>query len=135
MSTWRKKAIECLPEHKKEFEKPDCSIYTVFFQMLTSVLEAHQQNNQERLMKIYSYAEWCFRQKREDLWNAAGVAFYEHLGDKPETLAAITTWIKKDIYLDIRSLLELRMDDAALKELDDFYGIVLRKNTRKHRKQ
>ena len=34
MSKWRQKAIECLPECKREFEQPDTSIYMVFFELL-----------------------------------------------------------------------------------------------------
>jgi hypothetical protein len=60
MSAWRKKAIECLPSLQKEFEQPDTSIYTVFFEMLPAAVEAHKQNNTEQLQKIYDYAEWCF---------------------------------------------------------------------------
>jgi hypothetical protein len=121
MSAWRKKAIECLPNLQKEFEQPDTSIYTVFFEMLPAAVEAHKQNNTEQLHKIYDYAEWCFRQKEQELWNAAGVAFYEHLGDDPETLKVMPVWIKKDIYNDIRGLLEDLIPDEALKELDIHY--------------
>src|SRR5687768_7758053 len=121
MSVWRRKAIECLPELQKEFEQPGSTIYTVFFEMLPAAVEAHKQNNTELLEKIYGYAEWCFRQKEQELRNAAGVTFYEHLGDDPETFKAIPLWIKKDIYEDIRGLLEDRITGEALKELDIHY--------------
>ena len=65
------------------------------------------------LQKIYGYAEWCFRQKAKDLWNAAGVAFYEHLGDTPETRDEMHNWVKPDIFEDVAGLLEhmMRQDD------------------------
>ena len=82
MSTWRQKAIDCLPELRKEFEKPETSIYDVFFEILPATIEAHKNKDISRLKKYYAFAEWCFRQKEKDLWNSAGVAFYEHLGIK-----------------------------------------------------
>src|SRR5690348_14287837 len=106
MSTWRRKAIECLPECKSEFEHPETSIYDVYIEMLPAVIQAHKENNNDRLKKIYDYAEWCYRQKEKDLWNAAGVSFYEHLLDHKETLNDFHKWIKPEIYVEIRELLE-----------------------------
>jgi hypothetical protein len=78
MSAWRQKAIDCLPELKQEFESPETSIYAVFIEMRTALVEFHKSDNKERVRKIYDFAEWCFFQKSKDLWNAAGVSFYEH---------------------------------------------------------
>src|ERR1700752_3685877 len=110
MSTWRQKAIDCLPELRKEFENPTTSIYDVFIELLPATIEAHKNNDINRLRKFYDFAEWCFRQKEKDLWNSAGVSFYEHLGDHEETKNAMPQWVKKDIYNNIRCLLELRVD-------------------------
>jgi hypothetical protein len=121
MSTWRKKAIECLPENKKELEDPGSTIYTAFRELLFALKEAHINNNKERLKKIYAFAEWCFRQKEKDLWNAAGVSFYEHLGDDIITIQQIPHWVSKEIYGEIRGLLELRISNDKLKELDKIY--------------
>ena len=122
MSKWRQKAIECCPELKKDFEQPDTSIYGVFSELLPATIDAHKENNIDRLQKIYGFAEWCFRQKEKDLWNAAGVSFYEHLGDDQVTRQANPKWVKRDIYKDIRSLLELRLDKVALSQLDKEYS-------------
>lgn len=64
-----------------------------------------------------------FQAKSEDLWNAAGVSFYEHLGDKAETLEAIHLWVRRDIYTEIRPLLEQRLDEATLKAIDGLYDL------------
>lgn len=123
MSAWRRRAIECLPDFKKEFEDPETSIYSVFMHLLPATVVAHQTNDILQLKHVYYFAEWCFNQKSKDLWNAAGVSFYEHLGDRMETLQAMHTWVKRDIYLEIRGLLEQRLDDVTMKELDGRYGI------------
>jgi hypothetical protein len=49
MSVWRQKAIECLPELRKEFEDPDVSIYGVFMELLPAAVEFHKTNNTGRL--------------------------------------------------------------------------------------
>src|ERR1700737_324860 len=121
MSAWRKKAIECLPELRKDFEDPEESIYLVLSAMLSAAIDFHMENNIDRLQKFYDFAEWCFRQKSKDLWNAAGVAFYEHLGDHIETRQDIRRWVKPDIYAEIRGLLELRLTDKELQQIDSNY--------------
>ncbi len=122
MSTWRRKAIECLPELKRDFEQPDTSIYSVFFELLPAAVAAHKQNDTVKLERIYSFAEWCFGQKEKELWNAAGVAFYEHLGDYEETSREISKWVKRDVYRDIRGLLEWRLDKDAFIKIDKSYS-------------
>jgi hypothetical protein len=122
MSTWRKKAIEIAPELRKDFEDPDFEIYSVFSELLTILENSFKNKDIEKIEKIFNYAEWCFRQKQQKLWNAAGVSFYEHLGDNSETFSNFTTWGKKDIYLDIRGLLQLRIKEEKLKTLDKFYN-------------
>lgn len=122
MSVWRQKAIECAPELKKDFEAPDLDLYTVFMELLPITRQAHIDKDLYRLKRIYDFAEWCHHQKDKNIWNAVGVTFYEHLVDTEETYSQITTWIKKEIYFDIRGLLNQRADEAKIKELDAFYG-------------
>ncbi|MEO3406507.1 hypothetical protein AAFN85_21515 [Mucilaginibacter sp. CAU 1740] len=123
MSAWRKRAIECLPESRKEFEAPSTSIYGVFMELLPATIAAHQNKDQVLLKQYYDFAAWCFSQKSKDLWNAAGVSFYEHLGDRTETLQAMHLWVSRDIYLEIRELLKQRLDDTIMKELDGRYAV------------
>lgn len=123
MSVWRRKAIECLPAMKKEFERKSLSIYEVFSEVLAETIKAHKENDKIRLKKYYDFAEWCFRQKEKDLCNAAGVSFYEHLGDQAETLLAMPLWVKRHIYSQIRDLLKLRLPEEELKKIDKLYNI------------
>ena len=118
MSTWRQKAIKCLPEQRKDFQDPQTSIYEVFSELLPAAIEFHKQQNIPRLREIYDFAEWCFRQKSKELWNAAGVSFYEHLGDHEETSREIRQWVKPDIYAEIRELLKWRLSEQEFKKID-----------------
>lgn len=122
MSTWRQKAIAIAPELKNDFQAPDLSPYTVFMELLNILKQAYINNETERIQRIYEYAEWCHRQKDQKLWNAAGVSFYEHLADNDLMFSQFTKWIRKDIYLAIRDLLNQRIDEKKMTYLDHFYG-------------
>ena len=69
------------------------------------------------MKKIYGYAEWCFRQKSKNLWNAVGISFYEHLGDYAETREEMHKWVKPDIFKDVAGLLEYMMDEKEFVKL------------------
>ena len=121
MSAWRKIAIECLPEQKQYFEDPNTSIYTVFNEILLATRQAHKSNDIAQLKKFYDFAEWCLNQKDKDLWNAAGVSFYEHLGQQPESLKAMPDWVKPEIYKSVKGLLELFISKEDMERLDNSY--------------
>lgn len=123
MSAWRKKAMDCLPECKQEFENPVTSIYDVFIELLPSTVNAHRHHDIPQLEKNYAFAEWCFRQRAKDLWNATAVSFYEHLGDQEETTADMNKWVRRDIYQQIRPLLEHRLNSDQLRRIDNLYQI------------
>ena len=121
MSTWRRYAIECLPQLREQFENRNTTIYDVFVELRALTVEAHKQQDAKSLKLFYEFAEWCLKQKTQDLWNAASVSFYEHLGDTDETFLSFHLWIKRDIYEKIRGLLELRINREKMDTLDIFY--------------
>lgn len=121
MSTWRRKAVESFPDLRHEFEQADTTIYEVFFELLPRVAVAHAQEDSEELRRIYDFAGWCFQQKADDLWNAAGVAFYEHLVDDPTTLSQIPRWLEPDVFDGCRSLFEARLEPEQFRELCERY--------------
>ena len=86
MANWRRKVLALFPGLRHDVQRPDFSISMVFFDLLPRVRVAHQDGDPEMLRRIYGFAEWCFEQKAKDLWNAAGVAFYEHLFDSHRSL-------------------------------------------------
>jgi len=55
--------------------------------------------------------------------DAAGVSFYEHLGDSNKTFPAFTHWVNRDVYIEIRELLALRLEESKMDTLDMFYGL------------
>ena len=87
------------------------------------MFEATDKQETGEIEKIYSLAEWCFRQKANDLRNAAAVAFYEHLVDHPYTAKQVSLWIKPDIFRDLETLFESRLGkEKYLKFRKEYYS-------------
>lgn len=121
MSVWRRKAIECMPENRTELQNPQTSIYGAFMDLLAATKIAHEQKDIAKLRSCYAFAEWCFSQREQDLWNAAGVTFYEHLGDNEATRKEMPKWVKRSIYMQIRDLLVFRLGEDTVKQIDKLY--------------
>jgi len=122
MSTWRRKAIDLFPELRHEFEQADATIYQVFVELLPRVRDAHDRGDTGELERIYGFASWCYRQKAEELWNAAAVAFYEHLVDSRRTLEQIPYWLEPDIFEGCKGLFAARLKLQEFNRLCEMYS-------------
>src|SRR5690242_11221551 len=90
----------------------------VFFDLLPRVRIAHQNGDVEMLRRIYGFAEWCFEQKAKDMWNAARVAFYEHLfDDHPSLWAEVVQWLSPQVIKGCSGLWEWRPAEGELAEV------------------
>lgn len=118
MASWRRKVLTFFPDLRRDVQRPDFSIYMVFFDLLPRVREAHQDGDTETLRRIYGFAEWCFEQKAKDIWNAAGVAFYEHLFDSHRSLwPEIVRWLSPRVVEGCMGLWEWRLSEEELAEV------------------
>lgn len=127
MSTWRRKAIEMFPDLREDFQQANSTIYDVFMELLPRCREAHAAGKIDELEKIYSFATWCARQKEKDLWNAAGVSFYEHIVDCREAREEMCRWVEPDIFHRISGLLEWRLGKEKFVELKNTYELKRKK--------
>jgi len=111
MSKWRRRALELFPDLKSELNSPDYTVYSLYVDLLPAVIEAHRAGNDDRLSAIYGYAAWCARSSAKDLWNAAGVSFYEHLFDEKWRWMweAVPSWLPADIRSDCMGLWEMQL--------------------------
>ena len=117
MATWRQKAIESFPSLRQDLNDPEFSIYMLFFELLPMSREAHCRGETKLLDTIYGFAEWCANQKAGDLSNAAGVAFYEHLFDRPELWEKVVDRLSPQLVRACWPLWERRLEPDRLKEL------------------
>ena len=93
MAAWRRRALELFPQLRRELNDREYTVYLLFFDLKPLLREAHDAGDTELLRRIYGLAEWCSQQSAKDLWNAAGVAFYEHLFDYPAYSERVIPWL------------------------------------------
>ena len=106
------------PDLRCEVQRRDFSVYSVFFDLLPRVREAHQSGDTEMLRRIYGFAEWCFEQRAKDLWNSAGVAFYEHLFDSHRSFwGEFVRWLSPRVVEGCWGLWEWRLPPEDLAEV------------------
>ena len=114
---WREKARELFPALQADLELEGYSIYSLFFDLLPMALQAHDSDDTQLLQRIYNYAEWCFSQEERDLWNPAGVAFYEDLFDEDERWETVTPWLSKEVVEGCWTLWEFGLSPERFERL------------------
>ncbi len=120
MASWRRKVLTWFPDLRREAERPHFTVYSAFFELLPRVREAHMGGDTETLRRIYGFAEWCFRQPAKDLWNAAGVAFYEHLFDSHRSLwPEFVRWLSPQVVAGVWGLWEWQLSADELAFIND----------------
>lgn len=118
MSNWRRKVLALFPDLRPEAQRPTYTIYTVFLDLLPRVRKAHESGDTETLRRIYGFAEWCFKQPAKELWNPAGVGFYEHLFDSHRSLwPEFVRWLSPRVVLGCEGLWEWRLSAEQLAEV------------------
>ena len=83
------------PELREELEDESdiFSIYILFSELEEMVGTAHRDGDDDMLRRIYGYASWARGQPDDDIQNAAGVSFYEHLFDQKWMRPLVIPWI------------------------------------------
>jgi len=120
MSAWRRRIIDQFPEIAGERDTLQ-GLYLVFGWLLRRAIDAHRAEDRSSLVKIYDFAAWCARSSNQELWNPAGVSFYEHLPDHALTRAGIVDWVPPDVFRNVANLLEAKMNAAEFASLVQAY--------------
>jgi hypothetical protein len=97
--------LDLFPGLRQSFQEPRTTVYTVFF-LLPHVGDVIASGDRRLLRNMFGFAEWCAEQSAEDLWNAAGVCFYEHLFDGGNWAhrAEVVKWLSPRVIADCREL-------------------------------
>jgi hypothetical protein len=122
MAAWRERAITLFPELKQELNLKEYSVYQLLFDLLPRLEKAHSDGNERFLKRAYGFASWCAAQKTKDLWNAAGVAFYEHVFDRWNQRHLVVPWLSPQVIADSWGLWEMRLNRSQLDELKSLFA-------------
>jgi hypothetical protein len=120
MAAWRRRALELFPELKNELNQRDYSIYRLFGDLRRIVWRAHDAGDDAMLSAVYGYAAWCLGQRSGELWNAAGVSFYEHLFDERKDRAdwaKVAPWLSAQVVRSVWGLWEWRLTPDEMRDL------------------
>jgi hypothetical protein len=117
MAVWRRRVLELFPDLRREFQRRQCSICSVFFHLLPLVREAHDTGDVDLARRIFSFAEWCLDQKGGEVSNASAVAFYEHLFDEKPYWPLVIPWLSRNAIEGCWPLWEFRLPPEELAEL------------------
>lgn len=128
MANWRRKAELLFPKLKRELNAKDYTIYSLFTDLQPMCRDAHASGDEELMRRIYGFSEWSLMQKAKDLWNAAGVSFYEHLVDQRDLWPLVIPWLSPFVITTVRGLWEWRLTPAEFSEFEKL--IRARKKTR-----
>lgn len=122
VSVWRRRAIESFPELRRELnDRHEIErVYTLWIEHLFPLwVNAHTSGNDDKLDRIYGYADWCSQQRAEDRWNSAGVCFYEHVlchGRWETVLLRLSNETIRNVWV----LWEYHLSDAQMAALRKF---------------
>jgi hypothetical protein len=119
MAVWRQKALVYFPELAAELRETNYTIYQLFFDLTPMAEQAHRNRDTDSLKRIYGFAEWCLHQSDKDLWNSAGVAFYEHIFDDRSLRDQIVPWLSSEVISQVKGLWEMMLPREAYRELNE----------------
>ncbi|MFO0798310.1 MAG: hypothetical protein U0804_12605 [Gemmataceae bacterium] len=83
MAVWRRRALALFPQLGRDLNRRDYSVYSLFIDLKPLLRAALDAGDEVFIRGVFGFAEWCALSPNKDLWNPAGVAFYEHLFDYP----------------------------------------------------
>jgi hypothetical protein len=66
VANWRRKALALFPDLRHDIQRPDTTVYTVFF-LLPSIEKVIASGDQQLLRRMFGFAEWCAEQPAKDL--------------------------------------------------------------------
>ena len=118
VANWRRKALALFSDLRHDVQRPDFSVYRRSSSCCQKHAKPTRPATTSALGRIYGFAEWCLEQKANDMWNAAGVAFYEHLfDDHPSLRPEVVEWLSPAVINGVWGLWEWRLPAEQLAEV------------------
>jgi hypothetical protein len=117
VAAWRRRALESFPQLRRDLRRRDYTVYLLFFDLKPMMRAALDAGDTALLRRVFDFAEWCNRQTAKDLWNAAGVAFYEHVFDFRRRPQEVVPWLSPRIIDDCWQLWEPWLSRPEQEEL------------------
>ena len=124
MSTWRRKALEALPEERKLIESSDnpMALWIELFLIFEKLVE---MNEKEKIREILNYAAWCFSEKSgkipNDTSTAVACSFYEVIASHKKYWPLFREWFFPHEFENIKACFKYHLNEDEFKELEITY--------------
>lgn len=118
MSTWKRTALEMLPDCTDIITKHGLKATALWAELRTVCEAAHKRGDDDLLKRIYDYAKWCWQSNAEHLQQAVSFAFYQHVPIIPSMRQDIHRWFSVAQYQELREPFSRQLSDSELAELE-----------------
>ncbi len=118
MSTYRRKAIEYLPELRDLIQQAD-SPTALWIDVADRCHVAYENGEADLIDRIYAFADWCLASSNVDVASATAIGFYEHLTLDPLMRADIPRRFSHAQFHELKSLFAYHLDEKRFADLED----------------
>lgn len=105
MSTWRRIALETLPELRQTIERAD-SPMVLWIELHWALERAYclQPPDDDRIARLYRYAEWSWDSPNADARSAVACAFYEHIPQNGTIARDLSRWMTTERFRQLEEV-------------------------------
>jgi len=124
MSTWRRKALEALPEQRCLIETSENPM--ALWIGLYSLFEIFvREGKKKKVRKVLDYASWCFSDKSGKIPNdtsaAVSCGFYEDIVSHKEYWPLFNEWFFPHEFESVKPCFKYHLTNAEFIELESTY--------------
>ncbi|WP_266156916.1 hypothetical protein [Dyella silvatica] len=125
MSTWRRRAIQFLPEYRQAIEGSDTPM-VLWIELVLRFEDAFVANDQRLLGRFLEYAAWCMSDAAGRLPSqsstAVACAFYEHLPTHREYWPYFRSWFSPQQFTALIPVFSYHLSDGDMADLKKCYA-------------
>lgn len=125
MSTWRRKAIEHLPEYRKIIDCAQTPM-AMWIELHLRFEDAVAAGDQPMIRRFLQYADWCMSEEAgrlpSETSTAAACAFYEHLPQRREYWPFFRSWFSQKQFAQLIPVFGYHLGPVDVADLKKFYS-------------
>jgi hypothetical protein len=119
MSTWRKKALESLPELRAIVQTSN-SPMALWIELYRAFEQANKSDNLNLADRIFRYAQWSTSEEAgplpSDASTAALLAFFEHLPADDNIRRRLPRWLSQADFQKLTDIFRYHLSEKAYKQ-------------------
>ena len=121
MSSWRRRALQLLPEYPEIIETADTPMF-LWTELSYPFSRAAEEKNTDLLQRIFDLAQWCWKESRYDeAVTAALIGFYENIPSHKEHWWTIPRFVSSADFNGLDQVFRYFLDEVQFAELAEFY--------------